>query len=67
MAITLKSARVNKDLTQADAAKKLGISESTLRKYEQGKAFPAVPTIVKIEQLYEVKYNDLIFLPKNNG
>lgn len=37
MAITLKAARVNKGLTQREAAKTLGISESTLFGYEKGK------------------------------
>lgn len=67
MAITLRAARVNKDLTQKEAAEKLGISESTLVNYEKGKTFPSQPVIVKMEELYELSYNDIIFLPNNNG
>ncbi len=62
MAITLKAARINKELTQLQAAQKLGISKDTLRNYEQGKSYPDVPLIKKIEKLYGVTYNDLIFL-----
>lgn len=67
MAITLKAARVNKDLTQRQAAERLGISEATLFNYEKGKTFPPLDVIVKMENLYEWSYSDIIFLPKNNG
>lgn len=68
MSMTLKAARVNKGLTQVQAAKKLGISVDTLRMYEAGKTFPDVPTINKIECLYGISYNNIDFLlAKNNG
>lgn len=67
MAITLKSARVNKGLTQAKAAELIGIKVDTLGNYERGKTFPDVPIIKKIEEVYGVSYSDLIFLPSNNG
>ena len=67
MAITLKSARVNKGLTQVKAAELIGITVDTLSNYERGKSFPDVPIIKKIEEVYGVPYNDLIFLSTNNG
>jgi len=67
MAITLKAARVNSGLKQEEAAVRLGISPETLRKYERSESFPDVPMIKKIEILYDVSYNDLLFLPKNHG
>lgn len=67
MAITLRSARVNKGLTQAEASKKLGIGVDTLRNYETYKTFPDVPVIKRMEELYGIPYNNLIFLPENNG
>lgn len=67
MAITLKSARVNKGLTQAKAAKLIGVTVDTLSNYERGKSFPDVPIIKKIEEVYGVPYSELIFLPQNNG
>ena len=63
MAITLKAARVNKGLTQKEASKLLGISEDSLSNYERGKSFPDIPVLKRIEEVYEVSYNDLIFLP----
>ena len=67
MAITLKSARVNKGFTQAKAAELIGITVDTLSNYERGRSFPDVPIIKRIEDVYGVPYNDLIFLPQNNG
>ncbi len=64
MAITLKSARVNVNLTQAQAAKLIGITVDTLSNYERGKSYPDVPVIKKIEEVYGVSYSDIIFLPK---
>ena len=61
MSITLKAARVNKQLTQIEAAEKLGIAVDTLRQYENGKTFPDVPMIQKIEDLYSVSYNEINF------
>ena len=61
--ITLKAARVNKNIKQEDAAKLMGISPSTLQNYEAGKTFPDVPVIKRIEKLYDVEYKDIIFIP----
>lgn len=62
MKLTLKALRTNQGLTQQEASKKLGISESTLNNYENFKSFPDVPMIEKILKLYDVKYDDVIFL-----
>lgn len=61
MKMTLKALRANKNMSQADVAKALGISEDTWRNYEKGKTFPDVPVIKKIEKVFNVKYADIIF------
>lgn len=63
--MTLKSARVNKNLTQAQAASILGIRTETLANYENARSFPDVPMIKKMESLYEVEYKDINFLLEN--
>ncbi|WP_251455003.1 helix-turn-helix transcriptional regulator [Veillonella intestinalis] len=60
--ITLKAARVNKNLTQEQAAKLIGISVFTLINYESGKSFPDVPIIERIEKVYDIPYHRLNFL-----
>lgn len=67
MAITLRSARVNKGLTQVKAAELIGITPDTLSNYERGKSYPDVPIIQRMEQVYGMSYSELIFLPTNNG
>jgi len=64
MSITLKAARVNKGLTQKQAAEKLNVSEDMVHNWETGKSFPNVLHIKDIEKVYEVTYDQLIFLPK---
>lgn len=64
MAITLKAARVNVNLSQDQAAKLLGISKATLANYEKGKTMPNTKIISKIENLYGLSYDDIIFLPR---
>lgn len=65
MKVTLKSARVNAGLTQNQAAKQLEISVDTLRNWETMTTFPNAKQIAKIETVYRVNYNDIIFLPQN--
>ena len=60
---TLKQSREGRGYTQAEAAKLIGISVETLGNYERGKSYPDIPTLRKIEELYGVPYDRLIFLP----
>lgn len=61
MSITLKAARVNAGLTQSQMAKALGVSEVTIRSYEQGKTFPDVRQIQIIEDLTGIPVSDIRF------
>ena len=61
MKMTLKALRVNADMTQKETAERLGISVSTLMFWEQGKRYPNVKDIQKIEKLFNVNYDDIIF------
>lgn len=65
MAMTLKAARININLKQEEAAKKLGITQDTLSNWENGKTFPNVPQIKRIEELYGIPYSEIIFLVEN--
>lgn len=61
--ITLKAARVNAGIPQKKAAEKLKVSNKTLSNWENGKALPKADKIVLICNLYQIDYNDIIFLP----
>ena len=62
MPITIKAARVNQNLTQAEAAKALKISLASLQNYEAVRRYPNVEIIKRIENVYGVEYKDIIFL-----
>lgn len=59
--ISLKSARVNADLTQAEAAQKIGVSKDALSKWERGLAVPNAKYIPAIETVYDVPYDMIKF------
>lgn len=61
MPMTLRALRVNAGYKQREAAAALDITPETLGKWENGKSFPNVPQITKIEKLYGVSYSDIIF------
>ena len=67
MRVNLKAARVNVGLTQVEAAKKIGVSPDVISNWERFISFPDVLQLPKIEEVYRVKYDDLIFLPDNIG
>ena len=67
MAITLKAARVNKILTQEQAAELLGTTAAVIGNWERGISFPKIPMIKKIEEVYGLPYSEIIFLPNGNG
>ena len=62
--MTLKAARVNSGLSQKEAGKMLGVSDDVLSNWERGISFPDVIQLKRIENLYPVSYDNLIFLPK---
>lgn len=64
---TLKTARDKAGYSQKEAARALGTTVGTLRNYENGKTFPNADFIRKIENLYSVSYDQLIFLNHNNA
>lgn len=63
--ITLKVLRVSSNMTQAEVAEKLSISPSTWSKWENGKSYPDVMEIKKIEKLFNIGYSDIKFLTKS--
>lgn len=65
--ITMKAARVNMNLTQKEAAEKIGVSKDTIGSWERGKSFPSVSKIPLIEKVYNIKYESIIFLLNNHA
>ncbi len=63
MSITLKAARVNVGLTQSEFAKRIGVTDTTVRNYERGKTYPDIRVLERIKHVTGVGYEDLIFSP----
>lgn len=58
---SLRAIRINKKVTQEEAAKGIGISVETLANYEKGITYPDIPTLKRIENYYGINYNDIDF------
>ena len=61
--ITIRSARVNKGLTQEQASKELGIHKTTLLRWEKDSSCIPTKMVEKMLELYDVPF-DHIFLGK---
>ena len=62
MKIKLKALRINKDMSQAQAAEALGITVRTLQNWESYTTSPTAMQLVKLSELYGCSL-DNIFLP----
>lgn len=67
MKLTLKAARVNKGLTQKDAAKLMGVSRNVISTWERQISFPDVLQVKRIEEVYGLQFQEIIFLPSESA
>lgn len=63
MQITLRGARANAGLTQAEVARAIKKSKNTIVSYEKGRSVPDIETGKALARLYGMSVNDIIFLP----
>lgn len=59
--ITIKAARVNKGLTQTEAAEKIGCSKFSIWCYETGRTVPNWAIVLRMEEVYGIPADHLIF------
>ena len=64
--ISPAAARVNAGLTQHDVAEKIGVSENTLRSWENGKTLPSVAVARKLAELYGLSLDNIFFATETN-
>ena len=62
MQVSLKAARVNAGLAQADVARLMGVSPATVINWEKGRTEPSASQFVKLTELMGLRCED-IFLP----
>lgn len=63
--ISLASARVNADMSQAEFAKALGVDKGTVYNWENGKGVPNAVMLRKISDISKVPM-DYIFVPEKS-
>ena len=57
--------RKEKNLTQIDLAKKLGIKHPSLNAWEKNKKTPTIPLLKKLSQIFDISVDTLIFDEKD--
>lgn len=62
---TLQELRARADLSQSQAAKGLGITEPTLRKWENDSSVLSYRDMKKVAQFYKIPLDYIFFGPKN--
>lgn len=62
---TIKGIRINLGLSTKEFSEKLNITEDILYNYETGRTIPDIIFVNKLLELCGLKYEDIIFLPKN--
>lgn len=60
--ITLAAARVNAGMTQEEAARKMGVTKSTIISWEKNRIAPRIPEMERLAAVYGIP-QDNIFLP----
>nr|WLJ26360.1 MAG: helix-turn-helix XRE-family like protein [Firmicutes phage HS18] len=63
--ITLKAARVNVGLTQKEVADRIGVSETTIFNWENGKNKMPLEGLVKLANLYDMSIDDFLLPSKS--
>ena len=67
MQVTIKAARVNAGLTQANFAKRIGVAEKTVQNWESGASSPRADKMPQICTVLDCEIEDIIFLPRGCG
>lgn len=57
---TLKTLRIQKDMTQAQLAQKLGLTKSVISAYENGLRMPSYDVLIHIASIFDVSTDYLL-------
>lgn len=66
MIIRIKELRKEFGLTQADLAKKVGVSRQTMNAIENGRYFPTLDIAYIITEIFNKKYVEEIFIKEDD-
>ena len=57
--ISLAAARVNKELSQIEAAALIGVHQQTLRNWESGRVKPSIEKLKKVCEVYGISQDSI--------
>ena len=63
----IKELRKNKNLTQSDLAKQLGLTRASVNAWEIGAGMPSIPVLVKISETFNVSTDYLLGMPESKS
>lgn len=61
----IKQLRIQKSLTQDQAAQRLWVTKSTISAYEMGTKYPSLDMLIKLAAMYNVTTDYLLGVDKN--
>lgn len=66
MQITLRAARVNAGITQAEAGEIVGVGRDTIASWESERSFPDIISFKTLCEKYGVDMNSIIFMARKS-
>lgn len=66
LSFRLKELRFKKNLTQAEVARKLGVTQQSYARWENGRVTPSLEKLTIISNFYEVSTDFLLSNPNND-
>ena len=63
----LRRFRHERNLSQSDVAKKLGMHRQVICRYESGKVLPIITFLIKLARAYNVSIDYLVGLPEQSA
>jgi transcriptional regulator with XRE-family HTH domain len=64
---TIKTLRKNHELSQAQLARRLGVTRSSVNAWEMGASVPSIQTIVQLSDFFKVSSDFLLGIPHNRS
>lgn len=64
--ISLAAARVNANMTQKEAAERIGVTPQTIFNWEKGCSEPSIQQAIKLSEVYGIPIDQIFFGMKSN-
>ena len=65
--LSIREKRIEKGLSQAQLAERIGVTQGAVMKWETGRCFPSLDKAVELAALFDCKIDDLIYKRPGRG